>query len=121
MKYPAFIEIDGKRFVWRKIDQRRREQLNAWWRDRAVSSLTARGPGEVRPRAMSSGRLPPNDRVRAQRRLNTFNGVAQLANVSLFGDRCILFLIFNPLNISVDIVRPPIAATQVQFWFNGAK
>jgi hypothetical protein len=29
MTQPAFIEIDGRRFVWRDIVQRRREQLKA--------------------------------------------------------------------------------------------
>ena len=29
MTYPAFIEIDGKRLVWRELVQRRREQLKA--------------------------------------------------------------------------------------------
>jgi hypothetical protein len=29
MTHPAFIEIDGKRLVWRELVQRRREQLKA--------------------------------------------------------------------------------------------
>ena len=29
MTYPTFIEIDGKRVVWRELVQRRREQLKA--------------------------------------------------------------------------------------------
>ena len=29
MTQPIFIEIDGRRFVWRDIAQRRREQLKA--------------------------------------------------------------------------------------------
>ncbi|MDR3448308.1 MAG: hypothetical protein P4M15_00905 [Alphaproteobacteria bacterium] len=29
MSYPTFIEIDGKRVLWREIVQRRREQLKA--------------------------------------------------------------------------------------------
>lgn len=29
MTYPTFIEIDGKRFVWRELVRRRREQLQA--------------------------------------------------------------------------------------------
>jgi len=29
MTYPTFIEIDGKRVLWREIVQRRREQLKA--------------------------------------------------------------------------------------------
>jgi hypothetical protein len=29
MSHPAFIEIDGRRFVWRELVRRRREQLQA--------------------------------------------------------------------------------------------
>lgn len=29
MSHPAFIEIDGKRFAWRELVQRRREQIRA--------------------------------------------------------------------------------------------
>jgi hypothetical protein len=29
MTHPAFIDIDGRRFVWRDLVQRRREQLRA--------------------------------------------------------------------------------------------
>lgn len=29
MTHPAFIDIDGRRFVWRDLVQRRREQLKA--------------------------------------------------------------------------------------------
>ncbi len=29
MTYPTFIEIDGKRLLWREIVKRRREQLKA--------------------------------------------------------------------------------------------
>ena len=29
MAHPTFIEIDGRRFVWRELVERRREQLKA--------------------------------------------------------------------------------------------
>ena len=43
MTYPTFIEIDGKRVLWREIVQRRREQLEGGGEGRAACPVRAEG------------------------------------------------------------------------------
>ncbi len=45
MTYPTFIEIDGKRVLWREIVQRRREQPMA--AAKAVAGRLARAEGRI--------------------------------------------------------------------------
>ena len=67
MAAPKFIEIDGKRFVWRDILQRRREQRMAAARIDPACAVRAQGGLPVRFGTYRRRALPRAQPVRVYR------------------------------------------------------